>query len=101
MKEDAYRFLGLLNRGGKVAVGDAVLTKMRKGDALLLADSSSQTQARIKEKGERTGVLLLLGADSEELGAALGFPRLTAALVCDQKAARRLKTKWEEKEKEA
>ena len=57
--EEALRFLGLLNRGGKCLIGEPILHNMRKGNALVIAETDSKTALRVKEKGERVGCLIL------------------------------------------
>ena len=93
--EEALRFLGLLNRGGKCLIGEPILHNMRKGNALVIAETDSKTVLRVKDKGERVGCLILEGASKEELGEAIGFLSASAILVKDTKASLALARKWE------
>ena len=47
--EEALRFLGLLNRGGKCLIGEPILHNMRKGNALVIAETDSKTALRVKD----------------------------------------------------
>ncbi|MGM9814328.1 MAG: hypothetical protein ACI32C_05525 [Candidatus Enteromonas sp.] len=93
MNENALRFLGLLNRGGKLLIGDPIEHHLKKGYALILA-GSSQTVERLRAKGERAGCLILEAPSKEILGGAIGFTMISAILVKDVSASQALAKKW-------
>ena len=96
MNEAALGFLGLLNRGKKTVVGEAILPSMRSGDALIVAsDASPDIAKKLIHHAERKQVILLSDITKERLGAALGFEKLSAVLIIDRKAAKALLAKWE------
>ncbi len=97
MKE-ALGFLGLLNRGGKTVVGEAIPKAMREGNALILAtDISPDIGKKLSDKAARHGVFILTGIDMVTLGEALGFQKLSAVLIADRKASKALLKKWDGK----
>ncbi|MDT8340195.1 MAG: ribosomal L7Ae/L30e/S12e/Gadd45 family protein [Longimicrobiales bacterium] len=84
-RTELLRFLGLAHRAGSVVVGtDAVRRAVREGRArvVLLAEDASDTQLKkIKALLEHRGLPSAVLGTREELGAALGRGRLSAAAL--------------------
>ncbi len=88
MNPKVYGFLGLLNRGGKLLVGSALLDHIGAAKLILLAeDASPNTQKAAKDKAEYRQIPLLLLPSKSELGEALGFDQISVVGVTDSKAA--------------
>jgi len=101
MQAELLRFLGLMRRAGKLAVGETGTGQAaRAGKAsliLLAADASENALDRANGFARRAGVpLLRLSADKKALSAALGVAGGAMAAVCDTGFARALLEKFPE-----
>ncbi len=90
-KEKALGFLGLLNRGGALLIGDALRLGIKKASLIVLAeDAKDATKRFYEEKASFRAIPILWMESKEELGHAIGYDEVAAIGVKDQKAARKL-----------
>lgn len=93
---DSLRFLGLLNKGGNTLIGDAILRKIDKVKLIIIAkDASNNTKKQLMDAMYYRGIKVNFVESSEELGEALGFAKLSAVALTDNKASKRYLEKVE------
>ena len=99
MNGDAAGMLGILNRGKAIAFGPDMEKRLRKGSLLLLAsDASERTKRELRAKAASLHLEIIEVGSKEELGAPLGRPELSAALILSKKGAESLKKKLQKGE---
>lgn len=95
MADKALSLLGLARRAGKVTWHeDANLTAIRAGQARLLIlakDAGDAVAKKYRDKSLYYEVPVIVFADKEELGNALGTSPRSAAAILDEGFAERLK----------
>ena len=91
MKE-GLRFLGILNKAGKLLFGAAATRAVAKASAMVLADDCAPNTKKAALPGFNG--LLLTGVSKAELGSSLGYDELSVVLVMDHKASKALAEKW-------
>lgn len=96
MKEEALRFLGLLNRGGLTLFGAPLFGAKRLSLLLIADDASSRSQDELLALARKLDCPVLRGASQEELGDSLGYPALSGVGITQKKAATALEKKWQE-----
>ncbi len=94
---EVLSFLGLLNKGGKLLIGEKILYA-RKGAFMLIAnDSGLAARKKFLDKAESLRIAFSLDFDKGSLGSALGYKELSAIMVMDNKAAKALREKLSKK----
>ena len=96
MNEKALHFLGLLNKGGSLIFGPALLHSHRLSVLIIAIDASPTSQKELHSLANKTKAKILAGVRQEELGSALGYPKLSGIGVKDPKAGKALIAKWGE-----
>ncbi|MBI1723023.1 MAG: ribosomal L7Ae/L30e/S12e/Gadd45 family protein, partial [Gemmatimonadetes bacterium] len=91
----ALSLLGLGARARRLAIGvDATREALRRGIAeavVLPSDASERARERLVALAGHRQVAVLVGPDSERLGAALGRPPVHGVAVLDRQLARGLR----------
>ncbi|MDO5330156.1 MAG: hypothetical protein Q4F15_01815 [Bacillota bacterium] len=95
MNDKSLQFLGLLNRAGKLLIGESLLYKMDRIAILILADDASdRSRKTYLNKAKSAEVAVLGGYSKAELGASLGLGEVSAIGLLDKKAAKKLAESW-------
>ena len=81
-------FLGLLNRGGKLRIGEDCLHSRRPALLLIASDASANSKKKYLEFALSRNLRALENHTKAELGLALGYEELSAVLIEDQKGAK-------------
>ena len=81
-------FLGLLNRGGKLRIGEDALRSRHPALLLLASDASENSKKRFLEFALSRNIRALENHTKAELGLALGYEMLSCVLIEDQKGAK-------------
>ena len=94
---EVLSFLGLLNKGGKLLIGEKILYA-RKGSFMLIAnDSGLAARKKFLDKAESLRIAFSLDFDKGSLGSSLGYKEISAVLIKDGKAAKALREKLSKK----
>ena len=91
MNERLHGFLGILNRGGSLLIGDDLRLHLKKADLLLLAnDAKEGTRKAYEDKAISSHLPLFYAGKKEELGHAIGYDEISAIGVKGKKAAMKI-----------
>ena len=83
----ALSFLGILNRGGNLIIGMNVLYA-HKGALLIVAkDASEGSKKKLRDFASRLCIPLSETFSQEELGSALGYEKISCALLSSRHEA--------------
>ena len=93
------RFLGLLNRGGKLTFGPGVEDHIDRYDLLIVASDSSRAQ-KAKEKAIRLNIPVVSCFSKEEIGEPLGYDELSLVGIRGKKEAKAFLAKGDKHEEE-
>ena len=94
-------FLGLLNCGGRLIIGETLTYSLAKVKLVLLAsDAKENTLKQFHDKCANKGVETLTLLDKEKLGQAIGFSSIAAIGVRDKKACDKIKLLVQEESNE-
>ena len=81
-------FLGLLNRGGKLRIGEDALRSRHPALLLLAIDASENSRKKYLEFAFSRNIRILENHNKAELGLALGYEMLSCVLIEDQRSAK-------------
>ncbi len=81
-----YGFLGLLNKAGKLAFGEAIYSSRPR--LLLIARSASSNSKKRLQDFAAFRKIPVLEEEGEEMGQALGRDFLSGLAILDEKAAK-------------
>ena len=88
MNERLHGFLGLLNRGGSLLIGDDLRLHLSRVDLLLLAiDAKEGTKKSYEEKAAHQKLSFHYVGTKQELGHAIGYEEISAIGIKGRKAA--------------
>ena len=90
-------FLGLLNRGGKLRIGEDALRSRHPALLLLASDASANSRKKYLDFAASRKVRVCENHTKIELGSAIGYEELSCILLEDQKAAKAYLAKLSQK----
>ena len=95
MRAERLGFLGILYKAHKAEIGFQIQASWRRIALLIVSsDADSGESKRLIEKAQREGKSVLFEElDSEELGNALGKPKVSLIALLDPKAAKAYQNK--------
>lgn len=88
MEDKFYKFLGLVMRAGKIAIGtEQAVIAMRRGKAVLViiaSDASDATAKKVSDKCNTYNVDCIKVGNKETLGRSIGKDERTVLAVTDK-----------------
>lgn len=91
MKEQLHGFLGLLNRGGALLIGEALRLGINNVSLIVLADDAKESTKKLyQEKANHRKIPLIIGGSKEELGHAIGYDEVASIGIQGKKAAEKI-----------
>lgn len=91
-------FIGILNRGRKVLIGDSAYYGIYDGHyAFLASDCSENTKKAALSAIKKNEIPVDTSYSKKELGAAIGYDAVSFLVITDKKAAKKLVAEKEER----
>ncbi len=92
-------FLGILNRGKKILIGESAYYGINKGYYAFLAfDCSRNTEKEALKSLKQNDIPLDRSFSKKELGSSIGYNEVSFMVVLDKKATKKLMDEKEEKQ---